>query len=210
MGRSITIVDYGLGNIFSVSRAISYLGFDLDLATTPEHIDSADFLVLPGVGAFNRGMYELRSRDLVEPIKKHIKLGKPLLGICLGMQFLFDSSEESDKEVGFGFIPGRVVRVVPEDSLIKVPHIGWSCLTAENNLGDAGLVSGREYIDNRFVYFVHSYHPDVTSKYLLATTRYQGHSVNAVVKKENVIGCQFHPEKSGEHGKAILNYFLQL
>jgi len=204
MHRTVTIVDYGLGNILSVSRAISQFGISVDLATTPEQINSADFLVLPGVGAFNRGMSKLNSRDLTEPIKRHIKFGKPLLGICLGMQLLFDSSEENGNEVGMGVIPGKVVRIVPKDSNIKV---GWTRLIAENSLDDVDI--GR-HIHDRFVYFVHSYHPAVDSKYLLATTNYQGCSINAIVQKENVIGCQFHPEKSGEHGKEILRHFLQL
>lgn len=208
MVEKVSIVDYGLGNILSVSRAISSLGIQVDLVETPEQIDSSSFLVLPGVGAFNRGISELKSRALIAPIKKHIDSGKPLLGICLGMQLLFDSSDENECGEGLGAIPGKVVRIVPENSDIKVPHIGWSKMIANNGFEDIPLNGIERYVDNKFVYFVHSYHPNVDPSYLLATINYQGCSINAMVKKKNVVGCQFHPEKSGDSGREILKHIF--
>lgn len=196
MQRKITIVDYGLGNIFSVNRAFSYNNCLVDIASTPEQITHADFLVLPGVGAFKKGMQELQRRHFLEPISNHAKSGKPLLGICLGMQLLFDSSEENGDSQGLGLIPGKVERIIPNDSLAKVPHIGWGRLNVNQNHFAAKLPLFKN-VDNQFAYFVHSYHPICQQKHLLAHTQYHGHKINAMVMKDNIIGCQFHPEKSG-------------
>jgi imidazole glycerol-phosphate synthase subunit HisH len=208
MSKTVSIIDYGLGNILSVSRAVSTLGFHVDMATTVKEVQSSDFLILPGVGSFNLGVSELRERALFDPINQHMQSGKPLLGICLGMQLLFESSEECKHAKGFGFISGKVVRVVPDISSIKVPHIGWSRLAINNNVEQKASEDLAQAIDDSYAYFVHSYHPEVNPDSLLATSNYQGHQINAMVKKNNVIGCQFHPEKSGAPGKEILKQII--
>jgi glutamine amidotransferase len=196
MQTKVTIVDYGLGNIFSVNRAFSYNNCLVEIASKPEQVKNADFLVLPGVGAFKKGMKELKDRDFIEPILTHAKEGKPLLGICLGMQLLFDSSEENGQTQGLGLIPGKVERIVPDLSIAKVPHIGWGRLNI-NQEHFAANHSVLKSLDNKFAYFVHSYHPLCQQNHLLAHTAYHGHTINAMVMKNNIIGCQFHPEKSG-------------
>lgn len=211
MKPTISIVDYGLGNIFSVSRAVADAGFKFKLVCRPHEIADSEYLLLPGVGSFQRGMSELKIRGLIESIHEYVLKGKPILGICLGMQFLFESSEEGSGEKGFGFIPGKVVRIAPNDAKIKVPHIGWSCLKAnpENPaISDKENNAIMSYVDKQFVYFVHSYHPDVESQYLMATSDYKSYSINAMVRRDNVIGCQFHPEKSGKVGSELLRVLL--
>lgn len=206
--RRISVVDYGIGNIFSICRSIVKAGFEFNLVTRPEEVYSSDYLLLPGVGSFERGMHELKSKNLIDSIREYVQKGKPLLGICLGMQMLFNESDEGLKEKGFGFIPGKVVRIVSENSSVKVPHIGWSCLKVNDSILLKENKNIKESIDEQFFYFVHSYHPIVESQYLLATTNYKNNFINAMVNKDNVIGCQFHPEKSGERGIKLFNLLL--
>lgn len=197
MKKKITIIDYGLGNIFSVSRVFARLNCDVNIAKTAQEIMQSEFLVLPGVGAFKKAMEELYSRDFITSIRKYALSGKPILGICLGMQLFFEKSEENGDFPGLGLIPGKVQRIIPNHSLTKVPHIGWSKLSINPQHPSSELV--KTSLIDKFAYFVHSYHPIALSDHILATTTYEGHTINSMVMKDNIIGCQFHPEKSAEN-----------
>jgi glutamine amidotransferase len=197
MIRKIHIVDYGLGNLFSVCSAIRKIGCEPVVIGKPQDFKLADFLVLPGVGAFQKGMNLLQSHGLADRILCHVRQGKPILGICLGMQMLFESSEENGFSKGLGLIPGKVKRIVDDQSKVKVPHIGWSLLDSTSEI----LMSA---VDKKFMYFVHSYHPVTDAKYCVAKTNNQGVEITAMINKDNIWGCQFHPEKSGEDGLKLL------
>ncbi|AOZ92735.1 imidazole glycerol phosphate synthase subunit HisH [Paenibacillus crassostreae] len=200
---AIAIVDYGMGNLHSVSKAVERLGYEALISGDESEILAADGVILPGVGAFGDAMEHLRDSSLDETVRKVAAAKQPLLGICLGMQLLFSGSEEHGEHEGLGILPGTVVRFERGD--YKVPHMGWNKLQYNNNEHPllAGLVEG-------YVYFVHSYHvlPEVKSD-LLATTDY-GQPVTAIVGRNSVFGMQFHPEKSGELGMNLLRNFLKL
>ncbi|MDR0268902.1 imidazole glycerol phosphate synthase subunit HisH [Paenibacillus sp.] len=200
---NIAIVDYGMGNLHSVSKAVERLGAEALVTGDRAELLEADGIILPGVGAFGDAMQHLQESGLAGVMKEAAAAGRPLLGICLGMQLLFESSEEYGQHEGLGILPGRVVRF-PEGEL-KVPHMGWNRLEfiQEEDPLLAGLAEGH-------VYFVHSYHvlPEVKSD-LLAVTDY-GQAVTAVVGRGPVYGMQFHPEKSGELGMELLGRFLKL
>ena len=197
----IAIIDYGMGNLHSVGKALERLGCEAAVASSPEDILAADGAILPGVGAFGDAMRNLRETGLDETVKRYAALGRPLLGICLGMQLLFDESEEHGRHEGLGLLPGRVVRFQGD---YKVPHMGWNELvfTQPSPLFE-GLQPG-------YVYFVHSYHalPERRED-LLATTDYYG-PVTAIVGRGPLIGMQFHPEKSGQLGMALLGRFAAM
>ncbi|MCZ8513911.1 imidazole glycerol phosphate synthase subunit HisH [Paenibacillus filicis] len=197
----IAIIDYGMGNLHSVSSAVERLGYAYKIITDERELLEADGAVLPGVGAFGDAMENLRETKLDEAVKRFAGSGKPLLGICLGMQLLFTSSEEHGRHEGLGLLPGRVVRFQGD---YKVPHMGWNRLDfRQPSLLFRDLEEGH-------VYFVHSYHslPEQTSD-LLATTDYFG-PVTAIVGRNNVYGMQFHPEKSGSVGMRLLGNFLAM
>ncbi|GIP24534.1 imidazole glycerol phosphate synthase subunit HisH [Paenibacillus sp. J22TS3] len=198
---TIAIVDYGMGNLHSVSKACERLGFKAVVTGDPAAILNASGVLLPGVGAFGDAMDHLRESGLDSVVREAAGAGKPLLGICLGMQLLFDSSEEHGAHQGLGILPGRVLRF--EGGAYKVPHMGWNKLEYVNS--DGPLFLG---LEEGHVYFVHSYHvlPE-RQEDLLAVTDY-GHPVTAVVGHGNVFGMQFHPEKSGEMGMSLLRNFL--
>jgi len=209
----IGIIDYGMGNLRSVQKAAQRLGAEAGVVDTPEAIPAADKLILPGVGAFADGMEQLTGRGFVEPIHDFIQTGRPMLGICLGMQLLFESSEEDaetpDQPVsGLGVLPGRVVRfTVDQPPLrLKVPHMGWNTLTWQR---DDPLLAGIEQRSQ--VYFVHSYHALPTesdaSPLTSAWTEYGG-PVCATVWRDNVWATQFHPEKSQRVGLKLLENFV--
>jgi glutamine amidotransferase len=207
----VTVIDYGIGNLFSVARALEHCGAEVQLSSDPARIEAAERLVLPGVGAFQDGMQGLRERGLIEPIRRHAASDRPLLGICLGMQMLASVSEEFGTHEGLGLIDGRVVPVpnaTTDGATQKIPHIGWSPL-----LPAAGACwSGTPLAGNTpgtYVYLVHSFHvvPRQSSS-LLAICRYGGHDVTAAIRSGRITGCQFHPEKSGEAGLAVLRCFL--
>jgi imidazole glycerol-phosphate synthase subunit HisH len=210
---SIAVVDYGVGNLYSVRRALEHCGATVTLAATGADVQAADRLLLPGVGAFADGMAGLRSRGLIEPIQRFARTGKPLLGICLGMQMLASVGEEFGEHDGLGLIPGRVVPIprIGTDGLPrKIPHVGWSALGAPAGVDWAGtLLEGSA--QGTAVYLVHSYRvvPDDPAQ-VLAQCDYGGHSVVAALRSGNVTGCQFHPEKSGPAGLAILARFIHL
>jgi imidazole glycerol-phosphate synthase subunit HisH len=210
MSKKIVVVDYGIGNIFSVLRALEHAGASPELSGDPDEIRSADRVVLPGVGAFANGMEGLRSRGLVEPIREFAKTGKPLLGICLGMQMLVDQSEEFGNHEGLGLIPGKVVEIEAKSSegkRLKVPHIGWSPLTSPN--GDWSDSPLRHVPEGSSAYFVHSFTVvPAEEPTRLADTAYGDCRISAAIRKDNVSGCQFHPEKSGEVGLQIIRNFV--
>jgi glutamine amidotransferase len=208
---NITIVDYGVGNLFSVRKALENCGANVILSADPDMLLKSDRLVLPGVGAFGGAISELHRLGLVEVIQKFAASRKPLLGICLGMQLLFDESEEFGLHAGLGLIPGRVVPIPitsPNGDKLKIPHIGWTSLNPsvpKNSWKGTALINIKP---DDCVYFVHSFM--VKPKNLsdqLAYCLYGGHSIAAVVAHRNVIGCQFHPEKSGKVGLSILKAF---
>ncbi|CAM3510486.1 imidazole glycerol phosphate synthase subunit HisH [Paenibacillus lupini] len=197
----IAIIDYGMGNLHSVSKAVERLGYEAVVTADPAVIAAADGAILPGVGAFGDAMDNLRETKLDEATKAYAASGKPLIGICLGMQLLFTQSEEHGVNEGLNLLPGKVIRFQGD---YKVPHMGWNKL---NFLQDSPLFKG---LEEGHVYFVHSYHakPEVASD-LLATTDYH-QQVTAIVGRGNVYGMQFHPEKSSELGIKLLGNFLAL
>lgn len=211
MTGTVSIVDYGSGNLFSVVRAFEHVGATARLAQDADAIEHAERLVLPGVGAFADGMAGLRERGLIEPIRRFAASGRPLLGICLGMQMLATSSEEFGEHAGLGIVPGRVVPVPARDvdgSPQKIPHIGWADLQPWHADGwDRSVLADLRPGDA--VYLVHSFHfvPD-DDRHGLATCAYGGHRITASVRAGHTVGCQFHPEKSGEVGLQILRRFL--
>ena len=210
--KKVTVINYGLSNLLSVENALKYLGVDTLISQKPEDIKAADALVLPGVGAFEDGMAGLSNLGLIEVIREKAQSGTPLLGICLGMQMLFDESEEFGIHKGLGLIPGRVVKISSEDingAKQKIPHISWNPLYPANGRDDFGdgilgnINSGDE------CYFIHSYEAKpASSEYCIAETIYGGRRICAVAQNDNVIGTQFHPEKSGEVGLNILRGFV--
>lgn len=197
----IAIIDYGMGNLHSVSKAIERLGYEVITTDQPELILSADAVILPGVGAYGDAMKHLNETGLGEIAKQYAASGKPMLGICLGMQLLFEESEEFGVHQGLGLLQGKVVKFQGD---FKIPHMGWNKLEF---LQPSPLLTS---LEEGHVYFVHSYHVLVEHKEnLLATGDYYG-PVTAIVAKGNVYGMQFHPEKSGTLGMELLRNFLAL
>ena len=198
----ITIIDYGAGNLFSVQNALNYLGVENRISSRAEDIISADKLILPGVGAFPDAMKMLDEAGLTDVIKEQAKQ-KPLMGICLGMQMLFDKSYEFGETAGLGLIPGTVELMHPADDLV-IPHIGWNALEKNE---PCALIDGVNEGD--YVYFVHSFAAVTDSKNIAAYCDY-GMKVPALVTSGKVYGCQFHPEKSGKTGLTILKNFCEI
>lgn len=197
----IAIIDYGMGNLHSVSKAVERLGYEAALVTDEASLMEADGAILPGVGAFGDAMIQLQESGLRDAVLRFAASGKPLLGICLGMQLLFTRSEEHGQHTGLNLLPGEVVRFQGD---FKVPHMGW------NRLEFAQESPLLHDLEEGHVYFVHSYHVILERKEdLLAATDYYG-PVTAIVGKDNVYGMQFHPEKSGEAGMQLLDNFLKL
>lgn len=196
----IAIIDYGMGNLRSVQKAFEFLGFEAAITDDPQLIASADHVVLPGVGAFCDAMVRLRETGLDQAVIDAANSGKPLLGICLGMQMMFEHSEENGYYDGLGLLPGTITRF--EDKGLKIPHMGWNSLeTRDCPLFDAG--------ENPCVYFVHSYcMAEVDDRFTAAVCDY-GQRFTAAVCRGNVMATQFHPEKSGEAGLKMLRRFAQ-
>ena len=201
----IGVVDYGVGNLFSLKSSLLYLGYEASVSSSPDELERADKLILPGVGAFGDAMDKLRSTGLDELIKSEASRGKPIMGVCLGMQLLFEKSEEFGNHKGLGLLEGSVVGmkgVIPSD--LKIPHIGWNSLR---------LTGNRHYLlkytnEGDYVYFVHSYFASGCDNSTVAVTDY-GAVITAAVARDNVCGCQFHPEKSGRAGLSILKAFAE-
>ncbi|HHY91818.1 MAG TPA: imidazole glycerol phosphate synthase subunit HisH [Firmicutes bacterium] len=196
----IAIVDYGMGNLGSVSRALKALGEEVCISADPAEITAAQGVILPGVGAFGDAMAELRTRRLVEAVRRAAASGRPFLGICLGMQLLFTIGEEGGRQAGLDILPGVVRRLQGE---VKIPHIGWNSLSfpRPTPLFD-GVAPGS------FVYFVHSYVAVPEKEEVVAATCSYGEEFTAAVRQDNVWGTQFHPEKSSQVGLAILRNFV--
>lgn len=198
----VAVIDYDAGNIKSVLKAFRYLGQDVELTRDPEIIRRADHVVLPGVGAFGDAMKRLADYGLVDVIRQVAEDGAPFLGICLGLQLLFDSSEESPGAVGLGILKGTNVRFT-EAPGYKIPQIGWNSLHLQNN---GRLFEGIE--DGAFVYFVHSFYAVAENEKVVKATCTYTDVATASVEMRNVFACQFHPEKSGNVGLQILRNFL--
>lgn len=201
----IRIIDYGVGNLFSLRSSLRAIGIDADYTGNPAEIRKADKLILPGVGAFRDAREALRGTGLDRVVQEEAGKGKPLMGICLGMQILFDRSYEYGEYEGLGLIPGEIVPMegrIPKD--LPIPHIGWNELMLKQ---PSPLMKNTANGD--YVYFVHSYYAETPAEYVIATTDY-GVEMTAAVQKDNVYGCQFHPEKSSEVGLSILKAFCEL
>lgn len=223
--KTISIIDSGLGNLKSVARAFESFGVPVKIIKMPDEVLEADFLVLPGVGAFKDGMEGLRSRNLVGAIIEFAESKRPLLGICLGMQLFMTESEEFGINKGLDLILGRVIPLRPVDEVqiegYKVPNVGWNELLIPSGkfktkvISDKGDNNWKETILSNIrvgdeVYFVHSFYVKPQNpEYMLATTIYGGQEICAVIQRENIIGCQFHPEKSGDVGLKILKEFYE-
>ena len=200
----IAIIDYDAGNIKSVEKALHYLGQEAVITRDADIILSADGVILPGVGAFGDAMAKLHSYGLVKVIRECVEEGIPFLGICLGLQLLFESSEESPGVEGLHILDGRILRI-PSGTELKIPHIGWNDLSFPNQ---GRLFKG--IAPNPYVYFVHSYYLQADDAgIVMATTDYGAH-IHASVEKGNVFACQFHPEKSSDAGMQILQNFIDI
>ena len=198
----ITIVDYGAGNIRSVEKAFQYIGVSTEVTSDAGKIAAAEKLILPGVGAFADAIYRLQTKGLIQALGDYAASGRPILGICLGMQLMFDYSEEGDAE-GLSFVPGRI-REIPADG-VKVPQVGWNDIEIEPS---SRLLKGVP--NNSYFYFVHSYCLDAEDKEIVTGYTEHGITIEASFEKDNLFGTQFHPEKSGEAGLIILKNFAEV
>lgn len=200
----IAIIDYDAGNLKSVEKALKSLGQETIVSRDSSVIKAADKVILPGVGSFGDAMNNLDHFNLVDTIKDIAESGKPFLGICLGLQLLFERSDETPGAEGLSILPGEILRIPPSDGL-KIPHMGWNSIKIKDN---ARLFNGVP--DNSYVYFVHSYYLKASDEDIVAaTTEYSTH-IHASVEKNNIFACQFHPEKSSDIGLRILNNFANL
>ena len=200
----VAIIDYDAGNIRSVEKAVRYLGKEVTVTSDPGKILAADRVILPGVGAFGDAMKRLHAMGLVEVIRQVAERGTPFLGICLGLQLLFEKSEESPGVPGLGLLRGEILRL-PELPGLKVPHIGWNSLKYPN---PGRLFRGIP--EDSYVYFVHSYYLRAQDEGIVTATTEYGTLVHASVESGNLFACQFHPEKSSETGLTILENFLSI
>ena len=200
----IAIIDYDAGNLRSVEKALEVLGSRAVITTNRDEILGADRVILPGVGAFGDAMEKLHQYELVDTIRQAVAFGEPFLGVCLGLQLLFESSEESPGVEGLSVLPGKILRI-PDHPGLKIPHMGWNSLSVTPG---ARLFRGIE--NGAYVYFVHSYYCKADDESIVAaTTEYSTH-IHAAVERGNVFACQFHPEKSGSVGLQILKNFIEL
>ena len=200
----IAIIDYDAGNIRSVEKAMAKLGQEVWITRDRERIMNADKVILPGVGSFGDAMAHLREYNLVEVIKDVVAEKKPFLGICLGLQLLYESSEGTPGVEGLGILKGKILKI-PEQEGLKIPHMGWNSLHLQN---DGRLFRGIE--QNPYVYFVHSYYLKAGEEETVKATTEYSVNIHASVEKDNVFACQFHPEKSGDLGLQILKNFAEL
>ncbi len=198
----IHIIDYGAGNLFSVRNALEYLHIENKITADPADLAQADGIILPGVGAFRDAMTMLNDSGFTEAIKNQVAAGKPLLGICLGMQMLFEKGYEFGETDGLGLIPGCVQLI--DGGGLKIPHMGWNDLTVLHPCALSADVQNGDY-----VYFVHSYRAETSDDYISCYTMYN-EKIPALVFRDHVYGAQFHPEKSGQVGMAILKNFAKL
>jgi len=200
----IAIIDYDAGNIKSVEKAIHFIDEEAILTRDAKEILAADHIILPGVGSFGDAMDNLHRYDLVNVIKEATRRQIPFLGICLGLQLLFEGSEESPGVRGLGLLKGEIVRI-PNTANLKIPHMGWNSLHLQN--------SGRLFkglLEQEYVYFVHSYYLQAEESQIVKATTQYGVDIHAAVEKDNIFGCQFHPEKSSDSGLQILKNFTSI
>lgn len=202
----IAVIDYDAGNIKSVEHALTHLGVDAVITRDPEVIRAANGVILPGVGAFGDAMQKLERYGLISVIREVTDRGTPFLGICLGLQLLFESSEETPGVSGLGLLKGKVVRI-PDEPGLKIPHIGWNDLSFPK--GMVGTLF-ENLSEHPYVYFVHSYYLQAQEDVVVAETTYGNTCIHASVQKGNIYACQFHPEKSSEVGMTILRNFLKV
>lgn len=198
----LALIDYGVGNLHSVAKAFERVGGDVKLTCAAADIELADKIILPGVGAFGDCMKNLEATGLIPTIKAQIAAGKPILGICVGLQILFEGSEESPNVAGLKIFSGRVKRICAGD--LKIPHMGWNSIKFGGSKLFKGL-SGEPYY-----YFVHSYHAAPDDKSIIAATTIYGETVTAAIERDNIFATQFHPEKSGDVGLHVLKNFLDV
>lgn len=213
MIKMIAIIDYGMGNIHSVQKALQFYSAKTIVTNRPQDIESCEKAVLPGVGAFDDAMLELKKQNLIPVIERHVKNKKPFLGICLGMQLLFEKSQEAVKEKGLGILKGEVKRF-QENMGIKVPHMGWNQLKKvtrtqrHQDTSECPLL--KDIPENSFVYFCHSYYPEPADKKDIAAETEYGINFCSVIWRDSIFGMQFHPEKSQSTGLKILRNFVDL
>ena len=201
----IAVIDYGVGNLFSVEKALVAVGAEVEVTSDAGRLREAEKIVLPGVGAFGDCMKNLEATGLVPVLKQEIEKGKPLLGICVGLQILFEGSEESPGVEGLGILPGMVRRIEAEG--LKVPHMGWNSLEIRNPRQERDLFAGLG--EKPYVYFVHSYHVVPQDASVITATASYGSDLTASIAKGHVQATQFHPEKSGDVGLEILKNFME-
>ena len=200
----IAIIDYDAGNIRSVEKALQYLGQEVTITRQGEEILAADKVILPGVGSFGDAMEKIRQYDLEDVIRRVAEQKTPFLGICLGLQLLFEQSEESPGARGVGLLKGQILRI-PEGEGRKIPHMGWNSLSLQN---EGRLFRGIP--DGAYVYFVHSYYLKAADEKIVKASAEYGISIHASVEQDNIFACQFHPEKSGDTGLQILKNFIEI
>ena len=206
----IAVIDYGVGNLFSLLSSLNYVGLDTKLTNNIEEIKNAKGIILPGVGAFRDAIGNLEKYGLKEILINEAKNGKPFLGICLGMQMLFEKSYEYGEYEGLGLINGTVQEIkkyIPENSDLKIPHMGWNSLAINDGFKDDKIL--KDVDNNEYVYYVHSYFAKTDTKNVVTYSEY-GTKIPGIVKNENVYGMQFHPEKSGDTGLKLLKNWGEL
>lgn len=209
MSSQVTIIDYGLGNLHSLEKALEHLGAKVKIDENGKSIHGSERIIIPGVGAYPEGMKGLEKREQVIPIKEFAASGRPVMGICLGCQLLLDGSTEFSDTKGLGLIPGKVEQL-PQECTI-VPHIGWNQLSLNPVAESRVAETFSTFKDGVWTYFVHSYHClPANGRYLLATCRHGDAVLTAAVGKNNILGFQFHPEKSSADGLKILEEFLKM
>ncbi|MEW6088881.1 MAG: imidazole glycerol phosphate synthase subunit HisH [bacterium] len=200
--KYIAIIDYGMGNLRSIQKALEFLGYRAEVTDKKNKIRNASSVILPGVGAFPKAMEELEKRGLVETVKNGVKSGKPFLGICLGMQILFEESDEFGLSKGLGIVRGKVQRF---SGKLKIPHMGWNEIELSKRPDFL-----KDFPKKAFVYFVHSYYCEPEDKKVILSRTFYGKSFVSGIYRENLIACQFHPEKSQKIGLEFLNKFSRL
>jgi glutamine amidotransferase len=211
--KKVVIIDYGHGNLFSINQACIHLGYSPIISSDQKVIIDADSLILPGVGAFKVAMNELTKKGLIEPIKGFVKKGNNLMGVCLGMQLLFETSEEFGINNGLGFISGNVLKFPStyNEKKIRIPQIGWNKLFEEKSINIWRNTPLEEISEDDYMYFIHSYYANPSDpKDILSFSYYQDIKYCTSVQKGNIFGFQFHPEKSAEKGLTIYKNFLKL
>ncbi len=200
----ITIIDYDAGNIKSVENACQYLGQEVKITRDRDEILAADHVILPGVGAFGDAMQHLHDYNLINTIYDVVDQHTPFLGICLGLQLMFDSSEETEGVSGLGILPGKI-KAIPKSGGLKIPHMGWNSLDVNRNKR-----LFKNLPDNPYVYFVHSYYLQAEQSDDVAATTFYSTKIDAAVERDNIFACQFHPEKSSTTGLQILKNFFEI